>query len=451
MQTFRMHRRSMVATSLGLLAATFAGPQAPAQQWGLPTPIAAPDFSVIQLDATVVMDRFGGAIAAWSQQSAGPQAAFQRAGGSWSTPTKLSGPKSFALDTTVAVGADGTAVALWVDVIPGRYGRTQMEASTLLPGATSWSSADVLSPIDKTLSQPQVAIDGRGNALVTWLHSDGTHLRVQAVERPAGGSWSAPVDLSSPSTNAGRPQLAIDALGHAVVAWRSSSSGGAPHRIEVALRSGDGRFTAPRTISAPANGVWGPQVAIDAFGRSAVVWEAGGAVLAATQSVRGGAFSSPLQLSAVGETSDSAALAADDAGNLVVAFRALLAPPIATHATRVVTRAAGATTWTAPRTLSGTSLWWMEDVGPPQVAASADGSLLLVTWEDNLSTMVRAASYGAFFVGGKAWGPAQTIADDALWDDPLPVAAGPNGSARVLFARALSHYQSQLNALPLGR
>ncbi len=428
-----------------------ASASVPAQQWGTPAPIAAPDFSVIQLDATIVMDRFGGAIAAWSQQSAGPQAAFQRVGGGWSAAQKLSGPKSFALDTTVAVGANGTAVALWVDVIPGRYGRTQMEAATLVPGGSQFSSADVLTPTDPTLSQPQVAVDGDGGVIAAWLHFDGTHRRVQVVERPAGGNWSTPFDLSSATKDAAWPRLAVDRNGHAVLAWLSTTPGSTSGRIEVALRTGGGLWSLPRGVSALTTNLWNPQVAIDATGRGAVVWEENSAIMAATQAGHRAPFMAPVQLSAVGEPSNWPSLAVDDAGHLAVAYSALLAPPVATHATRVVTRAAGASTWSAPRTLSDATLWWLEDVGPPQVAASADGSLLIVTWEDNLTTMVRAATYGAFFAGGKAWGPAQTIANDALWNDPLPVAAGPAGSARVLFANALSRYQSQLNALPLGK
>ncbi len=434
-----------------LLAAVVAlGGTASAQNWGAPVPIAKPDFSVIQLDATVVMDRFGGTIAAWSQQSAGPQAAIKRAGSPWSAVTKLSGPKSTALDTSVAVGRDGTAVAIWVDIIPGRYGRTEIEAATLLPGAAVWGAPETLSPTDPSLSQAHVAIDGQGNVVATWLHSDGVHLRVQAVERPLGGSWSLPRDISDASNHALLPQLAMNANGVAIAVWQSAAVGYTPSRLDAAVRSGAGSWSSPIHVTAIGTNVWNPQVVIDELGRGAIAWNENGAIMTATQARRGTMFSAPALVSVAAEWSDSPALATDDAGNLIVAWSALLAPPLSTHATKVATRPALGGSFSSPRQLSDTRFFAIEDVGPPQVAASGDGSVIVVTWEDNVTLGVRAATYGKLFgAGGKWWSPAQTLARSGLWNDPIPVAAGPDGIARVLFANGLSHYQTQLNAIAL--
>ena len=44
---------------------------------------------------------------------------------------------------------------------------------------------------------PAVAVDPRGDAVSTWVRFDGSNYVAQAAVRPAGGTWQAPVNLSS--------------------------------------------------------------------------------------------------------------------------------------------------------------------------------------------------------------------------------------------------------------
>ena len=83
-------------------------------------------------------------------------------------------------------------------------------------------------------NQPQVVVDGAGTAHAVWYRSNGTHNIVQAAVRPAGGAWSAAVDLSAAGQNANQPQVAVDSAGtaHAVWFWYN----GANQIVQAAVR-----------------------------------------------------------------------------------------------------------------------------------------------------------------------------------------------------------------------
>lgn len=43
-----------------------------------------------------------------------------------------------------------------------------------------------------------MALDGAGNGVAVWLGQTGSGAVSQAAERPNGGVWSAPIDVSVP-------------------------------------------------------------------------------------------------------------------------------------------------------------------------------------------------------------------------------------------------------------
>jgi hypothetical protein len=59
-----------------------------------------------------------------------------------------------------------------------------------------WTTPVDLSASGQDASSPQVAVDGEGNAVFTWLRFDGTNFRVQAQARSAAGTLSAVQNIS---------------------------------------------------------------------------------------------------------------------------------------------------------------------------------------------------------------------------------------------------------------
>ena len=128
-----------------------------------------------------------------------------------------------------------------------------------------------LSDPGQNASGPQVAVDNDGDAVFTWERFDGADQRVQAQARSAAGTLSAVQDLSDPGQNAFDPQVAVDADGDAVFTWVRSD--GANNLVEARTRSAAGALRPFTTLSDPGQHAEVPQVAVDADGDALVAWE----------------------------------------------------------------------------------------------------------------------------------------------------------------------------------
>jgi hypothetical protein len=75
--------------------------------------------------------------------------------------------------------------------------------------------------IDGNAYDPQIAIDGSGNATAVWHRHDGSYYFIQASTKLFGDgkSWSPPEDLSLIDGNALYPQIAVDGSGNAMTVW----------------------------------------------------------------------------------------------------------------------------------------------------------------------------------------------------------------------------------------
>jgi hypothetical protein len=129
---------------------------------------------------------------------------------------------------------------------------------------------------------PQVAVDGHGNAIAVWSRSNGTNLIVQAAARAAGGSFGAPQDLSAAGQKAGFAQVAVDGHGNAIAVW--SRFDGTNYIVQTAARAAasrrwryftpkrGGSFGAAQDLSAASQDAFNPQVAVDGQGNAIAVW-----------------------------------------------------------------------------------------------------------------------------------------------------------------------------------
>jgi hypothetical protein len=183
--------------------------------WSSPRRISEP--AAATESPRLAMDALGNAVAVW-QRSTGHdsvvQAAVRPAGGDWSDPQNLSGPGEVAFNADVAIRAS-RATAVWM-ALGDRH--TAIETSSrAIDGA--WGPAETISGAIGNASSPVVKVDDAGEAVAAWRWSDGAFLVVQAAARSGGGAWSAPEVLSGPGRSASQPLLAMDADGDALVAW----------------------------------------------------------------------------------------------------------------------------------------------------------------------------------------------------------------------------------------
>jgi PKD repeat protein len=197
----------------------------------------------------------------------------------------------------------------------------------LLIGAASasatptWVDLGLLSAAGENAFEPVVAVDQAGDAVAAWARSNGSNAIVQAATFPAGGNFSAPVDLSLPGESASDLQVAMDPAGDAVVVWERSN--GSNFVVQAATRTAGGGFSTPFDLSASGENAFAPQVAMDQAGDAVVVWQGSNGtnkiIQAATRQF-GRPFSSPLNLSEPGQDAFEPQVAVDPAGDAVVVW-----------------------------------------------------------------------------------------------------------------------------------
>lgn len=218
----------------------------------------------------------------WESLTGGPvEAAVHTPTGPWSTAAPLSAP--FARFPSVAVNPTGAAVAAWQ--IPESVQTTAVQVATR-DATGAWSPPFDVSPARRHAREPQIALTGNGTALLVWRRdTTGDDTVLEVTERPPDGQWTTPQTLSDPSVRSKRPRLAVAPNGAAALVWEQTVDG----RLTVvaATRAGDGRWSAPLTLSGTTE-AHEPDVAIGPTGTATAVWidetENGVAVMAASHS-----------------------------------------------------------------------------------------------------------------------------------------------------------------------
>lgn len=260
----------------------------------------------------------GGAVVTWAGMTGrGPMVADVTARGGITT-TDLADARGRVLEVGVGAGRGGVVV-MWLE---GR-GTARVVRATVRDGAGRWSAVRDLSPSDGRANDPRIAVAADGTAVVAWRRDTGPGRQVvEAAVRDAGGRWSTTVVGADAARARGLerppgpyplgPRVAAADGGRAVAAWPTRSGG---HDRVVVARWVGGRWDAPRRVTASRES-GGPDVAFDAAGRPAVVWEdLSGVRLSVRLAAPGGAAR---VLSSRGQEVAAPRLAADGAGFTVV-------------------------------------------------------------------------------------------------------------------------------------
>ncbi len=267
LRTHAPHSWFLRLTIAGCLAACLvASPASAAPGWSRSMDVSAV-MSIGEESPLVNVDSAGNATAVWRRYRGGKliyESAVRPAGGPWSTPSPFFGGLEDAYGLQIAVDLLGNETAIW----GRRLGRSGVVQSATRPAGGSWSPPVTLSTAG---AWPGLLAAGpEGTLTAVWLleREEGWRSVVQSATRPTGGIWSAPVTVSPPKKAARSPQIALDPQGGATAVWEEEYSGA----IEISTRSSEGIWSAPVTLS--ANGVRGawPQVAVDAQGNATAVW-----------------------------------------------------------------------------------------------------------------------------------------------------------------------------------
>ena len=378
----RMTRAASVATWLATAALAAAAPSA----WAAPAWIAQADLTATGENASVpavAMNGAGDAVAAWQRASGTgfvAQASLRDAGTNFSTPLAL-GPAGFEVLGTphAAIDGAGNAIVVWQQ-FDGTGTNTVVQAA-IRPAGGAFGAPLALSAPGAAAVHPRVAMNAAGDAIVVWERA----LVVQAAVRPAGAGFSAPVDVSAAGLMSPLPRAALDGAGNATVVW--TQAGPAGTTVQVATRPAGGAFSAAVDLSPPGNASSG-QVAANGAGEAVAVWThadaASNTIVQASTRPPGGEFSAPAGLSVAGQNAIDPHVAIDAAGDALAIWSRF------DGSTRVVqsaTRPAGAA-FGAPADLSLAGA----EARDPTVSANTAGDLV-AAWQrsDGSNTIVQAA------------------------------------------------------------
>jgi hypothetical protein len=218
-----------------------------------------------------------------------------QAASTWSAPAPLpagAGSQQFAEN------AAGAQVVTW-----STYNETtflaSVEVSTSANGLT-WSAPVTLTTGSNAAPAPVAAIAPNGRVVVAWVGGPTTAPVIQSSVLPPGGTWSAPVNVST--DDFGAPVIGMDGSGNTIVAWL----GGQREVRTASLPAASITWTAVDTLDTALAG-FALNMAVSSTGPVLVTWvEALHTVIADSGTVLGG-FTAPV-------TIDSAATTASRSG-----------------------------------------------------------------------------------------------------------------------------------------
>ena len=204
-------------------------------------------------------------------------------------PAQAASTWSAALPLPFSVGSQGfaeNAAGLQVAAsTTGPQGESSVVVSSSANGQT-WSAARTIDPGEN----PAVAIAPNGRAVVAWEGGPATAPVIQASVLPPGGTWSAPVNVSTDTF--GGPVIGMDGSGNAIVAWT-----GGGKQIRTASLPAGGNWTAVDTLDPAVDG-FALGLAVNSAGSAVITWvEPARTIMAASGTILGG-FGAPVTLAA---------------------------------------------------------------------------------------------------------------------------------------------------------
>jgi len=193
------------------------------------------------------------------------------------------------------------------------------------------SLTDNISPDGQNANSPKVAMDNKGNAIITWSQSDGSHTQTFKSEY-RNGIWTNPSSLSDNISLDGQDiygtRVAMDNNGNAIIAWYQSD--GANTQVFKSEYRG-GAWTNPinliDNISPNGQNVYDVGVAMDNNGNAIITWRQydGSYYRIFKSEYRGGVWTNPVLLtdniSPGGTTAYDPQVAMDDNGNAIITWR----------------------------------------------------------------------------------------------------------------------------------
>jgi hypothetical protein len=208
-------------------------------------PIGLPG-SIEGENAEVGATRSGETVAIWSasyDEESGLEVASRPAHGKWKRSERLDRPGSYTTPL-LTVTSTGEAIGVWTQ--QSEEGGSVLQVATRTPGG-KWK-VKALAP-DGYSESPAIVTEPGGRARLVWIlgppSGEGGQV-VSSVHSP-GGAWTTPVSLASEGLQLPahtRPRIIVDAAGASTAAWETKGPLGEA-TIQAASRPAGGSWSAP--------------------------------------------------------------------------------------------------------------------------------------------------------------------------------------------------------------
>jgi hypothetical protein len=213
-------------------------------------------------DSSPAVDESGDVAVGFTREDAAGAivwAAFKPGGGAWQRAVNLSPPGETAFDISIAMRADGSAVALWTQ---------SGEGHLAMRSAATGTWAEQPSPLTSYAVKALIA-DSAGDVVAAWQADN-----VMVSELPAGSdAWQAP--LAIPSTQPGLQTFTIgfDSGRGLVAVWGTGVDYDSGALAASRLPAGASSWTQPATLSVVQGLLWTGHTAIDPDGDAVAIYE----------------------------------------------------------------------------------------------------------------------------------------------------------------------------------
>jgi hypothetical protein len=185
----------------------------------------------------------------------------------WVTPARISSTVGTASNPQVVFDAASNAIAVW-EQWDGTA--TSIWSNRYLGAIDTWGMAAVIeNESSSNAGNPQIAIDASGNAVAAWQQTGGSIWSNRYVA--ANGAWGT-ATLVTTGNPTGDHSIAMSANGDALAVWRQYD--GARENIQwsrYTVATGAWSVAAPLETDDSGN-AFTPKIKTDAFGNALAVW-----------------------------------------------------------------------------------------------------------------------------------------------------------------------------------
>ena len=168
----------------------------------------------------IAMDMHGNALVVWTQRGSIWANHFNTENSTWGIPVGIAPDNTGdAQSPKVSVNSQGDAIVTW-----GEHDgvRSNIWASRYSNADHEWGTTTLIESSDTGAAHwPQIAIDDNGNAIAVWEQSDGALYSIWANHYSSvDNSWGTALLIETNNVgDLSQPQIALDSLGNAMVVW----------------------------------------------------------------------------------------------------------------------------------------------------------------------------------------------------------------------------------------